>query len=458
MISGRRLVATLMGGSTAYLTELVGGLLILGVANAAFWPGDPGFLTVEPHPALLVVALVAARHGLRAGLMAGGLSAALVVGLWIRSMPELSGAALRSPGRYVTPLVLLGAGFLLGTLREEARRAERTLGERVRELEEELADQAVRFLAASEARHELERRVADESGSITSLYAAARSMETLDMDRLYPAVVATAQRFLGADACQCYVLEGELLRLRAAEGEPPTRVELRSDEGLVGLAIRRGRPVSIRDLVRVATLEDLSGAEALMAAPLLDHGGALLGCLTVTRLPFLKLTPSALDRLGLAADWASRALENARQHERARARTIEDEIVGAYTYSYYQRRLSHEQLRAQRYARPLSVIIFRMRELERVRPEQRTELARVLALVFSRTLRDSDLVCRYATEDSFALILPETSQDNAERLGARLASEIQAFQFAPYTDEERELDFTVRVLPVPARAEGPVGR
>jgi GGDEF domain-containing protein len=309
-------------------------------------------------------------------------------------------------------------------------------------------------MAATEAKHELERRVADERASLSSLYTAARALETLDAERLYPAVALTARRFLEADACQCYVLEGELLRLRAAEGPAPERAEIPPDEGLVGLAIRLGRPVSVRDATVIVSLDDLHTASLLMAAPLLGPRGTLLGCVTVTSLPFLRLTAASLDRLGLVADWGARALANARTHQETRARTIEDDLVGAYTYAYYQRRLHEEEMRADRYGRPLAVVIFRILRFGAVAPDRRIELGRVLSLVFSRTLRDVDIVCRYATEDAFAIILPETAPGPAEVVVARLSREIGNFHFAPYGDETQDLEFSARVLAVRERPGG----
>jgi polysaccharide biosynthesis protein PelD len=354
----------------------------------------------------------------------------------------------------VTPLLLIGTGFGLGALRETQRRRTRALEAQVEGLEQELADQAVRFMAATEAKHELERRVADERASLTSLYAAARALETLDAERLYPAIAATARRFLQADACQCYVLDGDRLRLRAAEGPAPERPEIAPDDGLVGLAVRMGRPVSVRDYTTIGSLEDLQGAEMLMAAPMTSGEGALLGCITVTSLPFLRLTPVSLDRLGLVADWGARTLENARTHEQTRARTIEDELVRAYTYAYYQRRIHEEEVRADRYGRPLAVVIFRIHRFGAVSADRRAELGRVLSLVFSRTLRDVDIVCRYATEDAFAIILPETAPARAEVVVDRLSNEIRNFHFAPYGDDERDLEFSVRVLAVRERSGG----
>jgi GGDEF domain-containing protein len=439
---------TLRLSGVAYLLEVAAGVVVLAVLNAAAFPRDPGMLRVALHPGLFVVAAVAARHGLREGMMAATVITGAAIVAFIGAGGAVAVDALREPRMWLAPFLLGLTGFILGAVREERRQETRVLEARVAELEHELAEQAVRFMAAAETKHELERRVAEETASLSALYDAMRSLDALDVDRLYPAVLGTVRRLLQADACQVYLVDGGALRLRAAEGPPPSRAELPVNEGLTGLAVQRGRPASVRDLAHVTSLDDLREAPLLMAAPVLDREGALLGCLTVSRLPFLKLTPAALDRLGLVADWAGRALANALLHERARGRAIQDEMLGAYTYAYYQRRLEEETRRARRFNRPLSVLVFRIVDLESVTPARRVELSRVLTLVFSRVVRNVDLICRYATDDAFAIILPETSAAEAEILRARAEREIHGFHFLPYPEEERELEFALRVLPV----------
>lgn len=442
--------------SDAYLLELAGGVAILLAGNLLFLPDDPGFLSARPHPALFLIAVMAARYGLREGVMSGVVAAGLVLAWTIIRTDTLVARALLRLDLWLTPLLLVGTGFVLGALGEQRRRESARLAERAAALEQELADQAVRFMASAEAKHELERRVVEESGSLSQLYTTARAMETLEPARLYPAIVTTVRRFIEADACQLYVMEGGTLHLRAAEGPAPPRAEIALDEGLAGLAIQRGKPTSIRDLTLVASLDDLQNAAMLMAAPLQNDAGVLLGCITVTRLPFFRLTPTSLDRLGVVADWAARALTNARAHEQALASTITDDLVSAYTYAYYQRRLEEEQGRADRYGRPLTVAIFKVAALELVRPERRVELGRLLSLVFSRTARATDLICRYATEDAFAIVLPETPLSEAQAFAERLSTELRNFKFRPYADEERELDFTLRVLSLREPAPRPV--
>jgi PleD family two-component response regulator len=100
------------------------------------------------------------------------------------------------------------------------------------------------------------------------------------------------------------------------------------------------------------------------------------------------------------------------------------------------------------------VVVFRVHRFGAVAPERRIELGRVLSLVFSRTLRDVDIVCRYATEDSFAIILPETPPAHAEVVVERLSREVGNFHFAPYADETEDLEFSARVLAVRERPGG----
>ena len=298
-------------------------------------------------------------------------------------------------------------------------------------------------MAATEAKHELERRVADERASLSSLYTAARALETLDAERLYPAIAA--HRPALPPGRRLPVLRA---RRRAAcacappEGPAPERPEIAPDDGLVGLAVRLGRPVSVRDCTRtIASLDDLQDARAADGGP--DDGsaeGTLLGCLTVTALPFLRLTPASLDRLGLVADWGG-ADARERAHPRADARADHRGRPGG---RLHLRLLPAPHPRGGGARRPLRPAA---RGGDLSHPalrgggsrDRRADLGRVLSLVFSRTLRDVDIVCRYATEDSFAIILPETAPAHAEVVVERLSREIRQLPLRPLRRRRRRI-------------------
>ena len=430
------------------LIDLGVAVAVLALANLLFARHDPGFLEVQPHPAMVAAMILGAWRGMRAGALAGFVLAALIFVTWgIRTEVIAPGAWLRL-STYATPFMVAGAGLLFGAIGQAHRRTAVALDDRVKHVQQELADQAVRFMAATEAAQELERRVAEESASLTTLHDTARVLDTLDLDRLYPGIVDVAKRFIGADACELYLIEGGRLELRDAQGDQPARTQLPIDEGLIGYAIQRGRAASIREWTAISAIEDLQHAPILLAAPLVSPDGALLGCLTITRLPFVRLTPAAVDRLGVAAEWAARAIVKARAHAAIHDDGMTDAVVGTYSYPYYQRRIAQEQARADRYSRPLSVLVMTIERLADVLPQHWPELGRLLGVIFKRCLRDSDVVCRYVTDGSFAVILPETPVDGAEGVVKRIASEIAAFHFRPYADESAELSLDVRVLEV----------
>jgi GGDEF domain-containing protein len=429
-----------------HVIELGVAAMVLAVANVLVAPHDPGFLAIQPHPALVVAAILGARRGLWAGGFAGSVFAALLLVAWSVRSDIIPLGAWSRLSTYATPLMVLTAGLVFGAIGQAHRRSALDLTNRVKNLQLELAEQAVRFMAATEASQELERRVAEETASLPTLHATARELDTLDLDRLYPGIVNVARRFIEADACQLYLVDGGGLSLRAAQGDHPLRAHLPVDDGLIGFAIRRARAVSIRDWIAVSSVEDFKHASILLAAPLVAPDGTLLGCLTVTRLPFLRLTPAAVDRLGVAADWAARAIANATAHAATHDDAMTDASSAAYSFPYYQRRIAEEQARADRYARPLSVLVVTVERLADVLPQQWPELGRLLAVILKRSLRDADLLCRYATEGSFAVILPETPSDAASQVGKRIAAEIDAFHFRPYGDEGAELALDIRVI------------
>lgn len=434
----------------AYLIDVAIALGALALANVLFVPDDPGFFALQPHPALIVAAALGARRGLREGAIVGVVFGVALLATWALRQEIIPDGMWSRLSTYTTPLLVCGAGVLFGAIGEARRRETQRLRDRLVNLQLELADQAVRFAATTETSRELERRVADETASLSTLHAAARALDTLDVERLHTAIVSVAHRFVAADACQLYLTAGGMLTLRDSIGELPPRTTLPLDDGVVGLAIRHGRAVSVRDYIAVAAVEDLKQAPVLLAAPLVVDG-VLFGCLTVTRLPFTRLTPTTVDRLGVAAEWAARALANARAYEASREEAMTDATVGANSYAYYQRRLAEEQTRADRYDRPLSLVVFTVERLDRVLPRNWPELGRLLGIIFKRSLRDADLVCRYATDGSFAVILPETAVDGAETIGKRLLGQIRDFHFKPYDDEQAELELGMRVVEVRGR-------
>jgi two-component system, cell cycle response regulator len=216
-------------------------------------------------------------------------------------------------------------------------------------------------------------------------------------------------------------------------GEPdpsgPRVITLDDPTVATALAGTRIHPVR-RDQPRPAALEALFGERAPLAlAPLKADGrGVGLVAVEVTsrlgRGPTLRVREVRL--LRMLAEQAGLLLENARMQSELADQAVTDAVTGLPNHRFLQQRLGEELDRLGRSTargehRVLSVALLDLDHFKVVNDTYGHPTGdRVLAAVAAaaqRTLRGSDVVCRYGGEE-FAVILPDT-----DAVAARLACE-----------------------------------
>jgi diguanylate cyclase (GGDEF)-like protein len=135
-------------------------------------------------------------------------------------------------------------------------------------------------------------------------------------------------------------------------------------------------------------------------------------------------------------------IKKAIEHEQTRRLAYTDGLTSLANYRSFHARLQQEIERADRYHRPLSLIMldidyFKIYNDMHGHPQGDAILTQVAKLL-AQTSRSSDIVARYGGEE-FALILPETDQSSAEVLGNRLREEIEHFRFTGEEDLPRKI-------------------
>jgi diguanylate cyclase (GGDEF)-like protein len=125
-------------------------------------------------------------------------------------------------------------------------------------------------------------------------------------------------------------------------------------------------------------------------------------------------------------------IKRALEHAQTKRLAYTDGLTNLHNYRAFQERLQQEVERANRYHRPLSLIMvdidhFKVYNDLHGHLQGDAILARVAALL-KQVSRSSDIVARYGGEE-FALILPETDKASAEILGRRLHAEIEQHRF-----------------------------
>jgi diguanylate cyclase (GGDEF)-like protein len=109
-----------------------------------------------------------------------------------------------------------------------------------------------------------------------------------------------------------------------------------------------------------------------------------------------------------------------------------DGLTGLYNRRAFQERLQQEVDRANRYHRPLSLIMIDIDHFKTYNDThghlQGDDILVEVARLLKQLSRASDIVARYGGEE-FALILPETDRASAAALGKRLRGHIERHKF-----------------------------
>jgi diguanylate cyclase (GGDEF)-like protein len=222
-----------------------------------------------------------------------------------------------------------------------------------------------------------------------------------DMDDYYP---------LEGYPLTCQVLERGVIETVDADdpGGDPAEIELLRRDGMRGLVmlplIAKGQAIGLIELVSVGPPTTESGR--LTLATTMAHEAAM-------------------------------ALENARLYETARNLADRDPLTGFFNHRYLHERLAEEVVRAVRTHRPLSVVMLDLDDFKLVNDSfghlyGDGVLVHVAELIRS-SLRASDVPARYGG-DEFALILPETTFEDAAGVAARM---LAAFRDSPFSSDGR---------------------
>ncbi|TML03534.1 MAG: sensor domain-containing diguanylate cyclase [Actinobacteria bacterium] len=175
--------------------------------------------------------------------------------------------------------------------------------------------------------------------------------------------------------------------------------------------------------------EDVPGEiiHAGLAVPLPGEAQTL-GYLTVfTRTKGVQYSDDDVRQLETLAVRAGPAIENARRFREARQLADLDALTGLHNRRYFHETLARECARAHRYERKLSLIVFDLDDFKDVN-DRIGHLAgdAVLAEAAERVrdvVRTADIACRVGG-DEFAVILPESSLEDADQLYRRILNAV----------------------------------
>ena len=278
-----------------------------------------------------------------------------------------------------------------------------------------------RELAVAHDRAEEERR---RSRILDDLLGA------LDLDEVLARVLAAAEQLSGVDAALVLVpdppADKPVVATRGLSAEEVESGALAAPpDGRLAGPIRLSCTSSSVERERESNADVLAGG---LAVPL--SGESPTGYLAVfTRSPDHAFDEEDVRELEALAAKAAPVIENARRFREARQLADLDALTGLHNRRFFHETLAREVARARRYERALALIVLDLDDFKEIN-DRIGHLAgdEVLAEAAERVrevVRSADIACRVGG-DEFAVILPESTPDDADQLYRRIQHNVSA--------------------------------
>jgi len=249
----------------------------------------------------------------------------------------------------------------------------------------------------------------------------------LDLGAVLMKVLFLLKETQGYNNCAIFLMEetGDLV-LQAAIGyrihQKGERVE--KGEGIIGWAAEYDVVRLIPDVTVNQSYLDSSfpGLGAMLTAPL-SAEGKVVGVLVIEHDIVEAFTSDDAHLLEVIAPYIASVIEVALLHQEAKTAAIYDSLTGVHNHRYFYERLEQELTRSRRHGHPLSLAIIDVDNLKQINDLYGhlagDQALRRMGHSLRENVRASDVVARYGG-DEFAIIMPETGREEAQKVMSRL--------------------------------------
>jgi diguanylate cyclase (GGDEF)-like protein len=159
-----------------------------------------------------------------------------------------------------------------------------------------------------------------------------------------------------------------------------------------------------------------------LVVPLVS-GGRAIGVLILSHRKIAAFSQRDVMLMQTVGAQIAAAIDVAELHERLKRAANTDALTGLHNYRYFYDRLEEEIARAERRQAPLAVAFFDLDKLKNVNDTHGhpagNEVLRILGQTISGHVRTEDVPARYGG-DEFAIVMPDTPRDEAEKVVTRL--------------------------------------
>ncbi|MBN2044791.1 MAG: diguanylate cyclase [Anaerolineales bacterium] len=268
---------------------------------------------------------------------------------------------------------------------------------------------------------EAERRAADLE---VIRQASIKLTSSLDQQQVFMAILQSAL-LLSPDALDAHIFtiqDGEISYGASlwADGKPGPAYKRVRKGGLTARVARSGKTIAIEQVDEHPLFKDSEWVKngwkgAIISLPL-KTGTATVGVMNIAYRNKQEFSEDRLRLLGLLSDQAAIAIYNASLHDFVKHQAVTDPLTLLANRRAFSDRLEEEIRRSKRYEHPFTLVILDINGFKAINDTfghlVGDKVLQQIAVCLMDSVRDTDFVARYGG-DEFALILPETSKEQA---------------------------------------------
>src|SRR5688572_21182686 len=220
------------------------------------------------------------------------------------------------------------------------------------------------------------------------------------------------------------------LVIRALTGlplAPGMALRIPSGRGISGWVLEHRQPQLIDDVHLDSRYIGDPDIRAEIIIPLVSAGRPI-GVLAVSHRVPHAFSQRDLTLMQAVGAQIAAAIDVAELHERLKRAANTDALTGLHNYRYFYDRLEEEIARAARREQSLAVAFFDLDKLKTVNDTYGhlagNEVPRTLGRSIGAQVRTEDVPARYGG-DEFAIVMPDTPRDEAEKVVARLMETLE---------------------------------
>jgi len=291
------------------------------------------------------------------------------------------------------------------------------------------------------ARRKREKEDLDKTlQNLSLLYSIGKAMNYIsDLKNLLQYILSQAIEITSAEkgSIMLYNLETDRLNIRVLAGLEDTKYQekvnnneircrsFKPGEGIAGRVFMTSQPMIVNNIREddLFIKSETSYVRSIACIPMVVYSD-VVGVINVTNKKDGKeFTEEDVEMLKAVADQAAVAVNKAQLWDMA----VTDSLTGLYVRRYFMVKLQEEIHRAERYNKPLSVVMVDLDRFKKINDtyghDAGDRALKTISQFFQKNIRDIDAIGRYGGEE-FVMLIPDADKEAAFCLAERLRKEL----------------------------------